>query len=165
ADRRTYSQEGPPSPGNAAYPPDIPPREAGFAGTPGRGDPLPRLRGGESSPCDLVHARAGWHLNQGHQGMSFSGLLSLLSWVPPGLVLGAALVLLLAQLFHSLLHHGRRPYVPVLLLTLAGMSAGQLWDVLGLPGLPLGQVTLLPALLFATALQPLVKPLTVRLLP
>ncbi|HKA10662.1 MAG TPA: hypothetical protein VKI99_09350 [Candidatus Dormibacteraeota bacterium] len=97
--------------------------------------------------------------------MSFSGLLSLLSWVPPGLVLGAALVLLLAQLFHSLLHHGRRPYVPVLLLTLAGMSAGQLWDVLGLPGLRLGQVNLLPALLFATALQPLVKPLTVRLLP
>lgn len=97
--------------------------------------------------------------------MSFIGPLSFLSRVPPGLVLGVALVLVLAQLFHSLLHHGRRPYVSVLLLTVAGMSAGQLWDVLGLPGLRLGQVNLLPALAFATALQSLAKPLTVRLLP
>ena len=90
---------------------------------------------------------------------------SFLSWVPPGLVLGVGLVLVLAQVFHSLLHHGRRPYVSVLLLTAAGVSAGQLWDVLGLPGLRLGQVNLLPALVSAAALQPLAKQLTVRLLP
>ncbi len=97
--------------------------------------------------------------------MSFPTFLRFVSWIPPGLVLGIALVLVLAQLFHSLLHHGRRPYVPVLLLTATGVSAGQLWDVLGLPGLRLGQVNLLPALVFAAALQPLAKQLTVRLLP
>lgn len=97
--------------------------------------------------------------------MSFQTFLRFVSWIPPGLVLGIALVLVLAQLFHSLLHHGRRPYLPVLLLTATGVSAGQLWDVLGLPGLRLGQVNLLPALVFATALQPLAKQLTVRLLP
>ena len=91
--------------------------------------------------------------------MSFPG------WIPPGVLLGIALVLVLAQLFHSVVHYGRRPYVPVLLLTAAGFGAGQVWDVLGLPALRLGQVNLLPALVFAIALQPLAKRLTLTLLP
>jgi len=91
--------------------------------------------------------------------------MTLPAWVPPGLVLGAALVLVLAQLFHSVVHYGRRPYLSVLVLTAAGFGAGQVWDVLGLPALRLGQVNLLPALVFAIALQPLAKRLTLRLLP
>lgn len=74
-------------------------------------------------------------------------------------------MLVLAQLFHSLLHHGRRPYVAVLLLTAAGVGAGQLWDALGLPARGVGQVNLMPALVFAIVLQPLAKRLTLRLLP
>lgn len=88
-----------------------------------------------------------------------------MSWIPPGLLLGLGLTLVLAQLFHSMLHNGRRAYVPVLLLTSAGVVAGQVWDLLGLPALRLGQVNLVPAVLFATALQPLAKRLTLILLP
>jgi hypothetical protein len=86
-----------------------------------------------------------------------------IAWVPPGLILGLALVLLLAQLFHAAWHVGRRRYLAVLLLTAAGVAAGQLWDVLGLPALRLGQVNLLPAVLFAIALQTLAGRLTLRL--
>jgi hypothetical protein len=87
-----------------------------------------------------------------------------LALIPPGLVLGLVVTLLLAQLFHSLLHHGRRTYLAVLILTSAGMVAGQLWDVLGLPVVRVGQLNLLPALVFATAFQALAKRLSVVLL-
>jgi len=89
--------------------------------------------------------------------------LGLTAWIPPGLVLGLVLTLLLAQLLHALWHNGRCRYLVVLLLTAGGVLLGQLWDVLGLPGLRLGQVNLLPAVLFATALQALSRRLTLRL--
>jgi hypothetical protein len=84
-------------------------------------------------------------------------------WVPPGLVLGPALVLLLAQLCHGLWHDPRRRYLAVLLLTAAGVGLGQLWDVLGLPAVRLGQVNVLPAVPFAIALQTQARRLTLRL--
>ena len=84
-------------------------------------------------------------------------------WIPPGLVLGTAFTLLLAQLLHALWHHGRCRYLAVLILTAAGVLLGQLWDVLGLPALRIGQLNLLPAVLFATALQVLGRRLTLRL--
>ena len=84
-------------------------------------------------------------------------------WIPPGLVLGTAFTLLLAQLLHALWHNGRCRYLAVLILTAAGVLLGQLWDVLGLPALRLGQLNLLPAVLFATALQVLGRRLTLRL--
>jgi len=87
----------------------------------------------------------------------------ILGWVPPGLVLGLAFTLLLAQLLHALWHNGRMRYLAVLILTVAGVLLGQLWDVLGLPALRLGQVNLLPAIAFATALQVLARRLTLRL--
>jgi hypothetical protein len=86
-----------------------------------------------------------------------------IAWIPPGLVLGVALVLLLAQLFHAAWHDRRRRYLAILLLTAAGMAAGQLWEVLGLPALRLGQVNLLPAVPFAAVLQTLARRLTLRL--
>lgn len=85
-------------------------------------------------------------------------------WIPPGLILGTALTLLLAQLFHWVRHDGRSKYLAVLLLTAAGMAIGQGWEALGLPGLRLGQVNLLPAVLFAGALQTLSVRLTLRFL-
>ena len=90
--------------------------------------------------------------------------MSLLGWVPPGFLLGVALTLLLAQVFHAGWYRTtRRHYLAVLLLTAAGMLAGQAWDALGLPGIHLGQLNLLPAVLFAAALQPLAPRLTLRL--
>ncbi len=86
-----------------------------------------------------------------------------MSWLPPGLVLGAALTLLLAQVFHVLGYDGSRRYLAVLILTAVGILAGQLWDALGLPAARLGAVNLLPALLFAALLQLLARRLTLRL--
>jgi uncharacterized membrane protein YqgA involved in biofilm formation len=84
-------------------------------------------------------------------------------WIPPGLVLGVVFTLLLAQLLHALWHNGRCRYLAVLILTAGGVLLGQLWDVLGLPAMRLGQLNLLPAVLFATALQVLARRLTLRL--
>ena len=86
-----------------------------------------------------------------------------LAWVPPGLLLAVPFTLLLTQLLHTLWHSGRCRYRAVLLLTVAGVLLGQLWDVVGLPALRLGQLDLLPAILFATALQPFCRRLSLRL--
>ncbi len=84
-------------------------------------------------------------------------------WIPPGLVLGVAFTLLLAQLLHALWHNGPCRDLAVLILTVAGVALGQLWDVLGLPAVRLGQVNLLPAIAFAIALQAFGRRLTLRL--
>ena len=84
-------------------------------------------------------------------------------WIPPGLLLGLAFTLLLAQLLHALWHNARMPYLAVLVLTAAGVVLGQLWDVVGLPAVRVGQLNLLPAIAFATALQVLARRLTLRL--
>jgi hypothetical protein len=65
------------------------------------------------------------------------------------------LVLVLSQLFYAFWPYARRSYVPALLLTAVGVLLGQGWDALGLPALRLGQANLVPAVLFAAALQPL----------
>ena len=82
--------------------------------------------------------------------------------VPPGLVVGVLLVLVLSQLLYALWPYRRRSYVLALLLTAAGVLIGQLWDGLGLPALRLGEANLLPAILFAIALQPLADRLPIR---
>jgi len=87
----------------------------------------------------------------------------MIGWVPPGVLLAVPLTLLLAQLLHGLWHSGRCRYLAVLILTAAGVLLGQAWDVLGLPALRLGQLNLLPAIVFATALQLLGRRLTLRL--
>ncbi|HXM58076.1 MAG TPA: hypothetical protein VOB72_21945 [Candidatus Dormibacteraeota bacterium] len=85
------------------------------------------------------------------------------AWFPPGLVLGVALTLLLTQLLHALWHNGRTRYLAVLILTTAGVLLGQLWDAVGLPALRMGQLDVLPAVLFAVGLQLLARRLTLRL--
>jgi hypothetical protein len=83
--------------------------------------------------------------------------------IPPALLLAVPFTLLLAQLLHALWHDGRRRYLAVLILTAAGVLLGQAWDVLGLPALRLGQLDVLPAVGFATALQVFGRRLTLRL--
>lgn len=87
-------------------------------------------------------------------------MLRLLS---PALIVSLLLILATSQLLYAFWPYPRRAYLPVLVLTIAGFGLGQLWDVLGLPSLRLGAANLLPALLFAVALQPLAHRLPIRL--
>ncbi|HKB18811.1 MAG TPA: hypothetical protein VKF28_07225 [Candidatus Dormibacteraeota bacterium] len=77
--------------------------------------------------------------------------------IPPGIVVGVLLVLIVSQLCFAFLPYRRRAYVPILLMTAVGFGLGQLWDYLGLPSLRLGQANLLPAVGFALLLQPLAR--------
>jgi hypothetical protein len=77
--------------------------------------------------------------------------------VPPGLIVGVLLVLIVSQLCYAFLPYRRRAYVPILLMTAIGFGLGQSWDFLGLPSARLGQANLLPALVFALLLQPLAR--------
>ena len=86
----------------------------------------------------------------------------LLGWLQPGLVVAALLILILSQVLYALWPYRRRSYLPALLLTALGVLLGQAWDVFGLPALRLGQANLLPAVLFAIALQPLADRLPIR---
>jgi hypothetical protein len=87
----------------------------------------------------------------------------MIGFVPPALLLGVPVTLLLAQVLHTFWHGGRCRYRAVLVLTAAGVLLGEAWDLVGLPGLRLGQLNLVPAVLFAMALQPLGRHLTLRL--
>ncbi len=77
--------------------------------------------------------------------------------MPPGLIVGILLVLIVSQLFFAFLPYRRRAYLPVLALTAIGFVLGQAWDFLGLPAVRLGQADLLPAVVFALLLQPLAR--------
>ena len=85
-----------------------------------------------------------------------------MNWPAPGLLVAVAVVLVLSQLLYAFWPYRRRSYVPALLLTAAGVLLGQLWDVIGLPALRVGQANLLPAIPFAIALQPLADRLPIR---
>ena len=77
--------------------------------------------------------------------------------IPPGVVVAVLLVLITSQVFYVALRYRRRAYLPVLITTAVGFGLGQLWAYLGLPSLNLGQANVLPALIFALLLQPLVR--------
>jgi hypothetical protein len=77
--------------------------------------------------------------------------------IPPGVVVAVLLVLITSQVFYAALRYRRRAYLPVLLTTAIGFALGQLWAYLGLPSLNLGQANVLPAVIFALLLQPLVR--------
>ncbi len=86
-----------------------------------------------------------------------------MAWIPPPLITGALLVLILAQLSYAFWPHRPRRFGSILVLSLVGVLLGQLWSLLGFPGVRLGEVNLLPAALFAIALQPLAGRLILRL--
>ncbi|MBJ7603534.1 MAG: hypothetical protein JF888_10155 [Candidatus Dormibacteraeota bacterium] len=75
--------------------------------------------------------------------------------VPPVLITGLLFTLLLTGLFYGLWPYARRVFIHVLLLTAAGVLLGQGWFWLELPSLHVGDLDLVPGLLFAAALQPL----------
>jgi len=77
--------------------------------------------------------------------------------IPPGLIVAGLALFIFSLVFYALLPYRRRAYVPILLMTAAGIALGQLWDFLGLPSLRLGQANMLPALPFALLLQPLAR--------
>ena len=79
----------------------------------------------------------------------------LLKLVPPGLVVAVLGVLILSQLFYAFLRYRRRAYLPILVMTAVGFGLGQLWDYLGLPSVRMGQVAVVPAIVFSLLLQPL----------
>ena len=112
---------------------------------------------------DLGSAGQGTHL-------SFSGQptalvpADLAAVAGPGLIVGVLVVLILANGFYAFWPYRRRSYLPVLMLTAAGMVAGQAWDLAGLPALRLGSANLLPAVVFAAALQPFAGHLPIRFL-
>jgi hypothetical protein len=83
--------------------------------------------------------------------------MAVLRLIPPGLIVGVLVVLILSQLFFAFLPYRRRAYVPILLVTALGFGLGQLWDFLGLPSARLGQANVLPAAAFALLLQPLAR--------
>ena len=80
-----------------------------------------------------------------------------MNFIPPGLVVALLLVLITSQVFYAALRYRRRAYLPVLVTTAIGFGLGQLWAYLGLPSLNLGQANVLPAVIFALLLQPLVR--------
>ena len=81
----------------------------------------------------------------------------MLKLIPPGLILSVLLVLILSSVFYAALPYRRRAYIPIVVMTAAGVVLGQLWDYLGLPSLRAGQANLLPAIGFALLLQPLAR--------
>ncbi|MGI8563315.1 MAG: hypothetical protein ACR2MZ_07110 [Candidatus Dormibacter sp.] len=83
--------------------------------------------------------------------------------VPPVVITGLLFTLLLTGLFYSLWPYARRVFIQVLLLTAVGVLLGQGWSWLELPSLHLGELDLVPGLLFAAALQPLGGRLPLRL--
>lgn len=87
----------------------------------------------------------------------------MIGWVPPALLLAVPFTLLLAQLLHTFWHSGRCRYRVVLLLTVAGVVLGEVWDVVGLPAVRLGQLNMLPAIVFAIGLQSFGRRLSLRL--
>ncbi|HVB78157.1 MAG TPA: hypothetical protein VNI34_10195 [Candidatus Nitrosotalea sp.] len=82
--------------------------------------------------------------------------------MPPALITLPLITLILSQLFYAFWPYRQRTYPAVLLATLAGMALGQIWLVLGLPALGLGEADFLPGALFAAALQPLAGRLPIR---
>jgi hypothetical protein len=85
-----------------------------------------------------------------------------IAWLRPGLLVGLLLVLILSATLYALWPYRRRSYPPALLLTTLGVVLGQAWDVFGLPGVRLGEANVLPAVVFAIALQPLADRLPIR---
>ncbi|MGH7910812.1 MAG: hypothetical protein ACREQM_05830 [Candidatus Dormibacteraceae bacterium] len=71
----------------------------------------------------------------------------------PGYLLVVLLILVVSQLCYALLPYRRRRYLLVLLLSAVGMLLGEIWALLGLPALQLGDANLVPGIPLALLFQ------------
>lgn len=75
--------------------------------------------------------------------------------LPPGLVVAVVCILITSQLLYLLPLRPQARYPAIVFLTGWAFAIGQVWGVLGLPAVGLGEANLVPALLVAVALRPL----------
>jgi hypothetical protein len=75
----------------------------------------------------------------------------------PAILVGLLVWLIITQLLYAFWPYRRRDLLTVLVSAGAGVLLGQVWELVGLPGLRLGQVDVVPAAVFAAALQPLAE--------
>jgi hypothetical protein len=80
-----------------------------------------------------------------------------LRFIPPALILLVLFTVVATAVFYAALPYKRRALVPILLMTALGFALGQGWDYIGLPALRFGQANVVPGMLFALALQLLVR--------
>ena len=92
-------------------------------------------------------------------------MTAVLEAIHPGYIVGVLAVLIVSQLLYALWPYRRRRYLVTLVTTTIGFVLGQLWAIAGLPALQLGDVNLLPALVFAVLAQPAVDAAWTRLRP
>jgi hypothetical protein len=85
-----------------------------------------------------------------------------LAALSPAWVLAPAFALFFALLSYAFWPHRRRNFVAILVLCLIGAGLGQLWEYLQLPSVHIGEGNLLPAAVFAAALQPLASKLPIH---
>jgi hypothetical protein len=75
-------------------------------------------------------------------------------FIHPGYVVGLLIILATSQLLYAFFPYRRRRYLPVLVASAVGFVFGEVWALLGLPALQLGDANLLPGVFFAVLLQP-----------
>jgi len=75
--------------------------------------------------------------------------------IPPGIVVAALCILITSQLLYVVPLQPRPRYPALVFLTGWAFAIGQVWGVLGLPAVSLGEANLVPSLLLALALRPL----------
>lgn len=90
--------------------------------------------------------------------------MSLLHLIHPGYLLAILLTLAVANVVYALWPMRGRRYLRILITSAVGIVLGQIWALVGLPALQLGDANLLPGLLFALLLQPLAERLAPRAL-
>ena len=75
--------------------------------------------------------------------------------IRPGYLVSLVEILATSQLLYAGWPYRRRRYFHILLLCTVGVVLGQVWSLLGLPAAQLGDANVLPAIVFAVAVQPL----------
>jgi hypothetical protein len=90
--------------------------------------------------------------------------MGLVHLIHPGYVLAALITLAVANLVYAVWPMRGRRYLRILITSAVGIVLGQVWALIGLPALQLGDANLLPGVLFALLLQPLAERLTPRAL-
>ena len=75
--------------------------------------------------------------------------------IRPGYLVSLVEILATSQLLYAAWSYRRRRYLHIVLLCACGVVLGQVWSLLELPAVQLGDANVLPAIVFAVAVQPL----------